>query len=238
MPTDSVPASPAPSSTSPGRAKTAGRPKASELEERTRNLVHTAGRLFLQHSYSHVSLELIAREAHVAVRTIYIKFGGKAGLLKAAIEANRGRFYTDHALEEDTRPLPLALIAFANQHIDLISAPEAVALKRMVLAEANSNPELVQTFLTSGPEYTRAMLGRFFAQPHNRAQLREDLAIEELPMFLMSCLLGDPFCHLLDPDSVRTPAFRTGMLARLDLFFRAALRNPPSHPSLSGSPDG
>jgi TetR/AcrR family transcriptional repressor of mexJK operon len=217
---------PLPATDTERRSKPAGRPKASELEARAQNLIHTAACLFLQHGYGNVSLETIAREAHVAVRTIYIKFGGKAGLLKAAIEANRGRFYAEHALENDTRPLRESLTEFAHQHIDLISAPQAVAMKRMVLAEANSNPELTQTFLTSGPDATRAMLGHFFNQPETRAQMRADLPFDELPTFLLNCLAGDPFAHLLDPDSLRSPSFRAAMLARLELFFHAILRAP------------
>ena len=62
-------------------SKSAGRPKAADAEARMHDLVHTAGMLFLKNGYTKVSLESIARQAHVAVRTIYVKFGGKAGLL-------------------------------------------------------------------------------------------------------------------------------------------------------------
>ena len=43
--------------------KSAGRPKASEVEARTRELIDVAGCLFLKHGYTGVSLEAIAREA-------------------------------------------------------------------------------------------------------------------------------------------------------------------------------
>ena len=66
---------------SPCFGKAAGRPRAADKEARHLALLHTAKRLFLEKGYSKVSLEMIAREAHVAVRTIYVKFGGKAGLL-------------------------------------------------------------------------------------------------------------------------------------------------------------
>jgi TetR/AcrR family transcriptional repressor of mexJK operon len=51
--------------------KSAGRPKASDAEARLHDLVQTAGTMFLKCGYAKVSLEAIAREAHVAVRTIY-----------------------------------------------------------------------------------------------------------------------------------------------------------------------
>src|SRR6476469_5925614 len=93
--------------------KAAGRPRACDLEARHHNLIHTAGQLFLQHGYGKVSLEMIAREAHVAVRTIYVKFGGKAGLLKAVLVANRERYFNTQDMEQDQRALKEIVSDFA-----------------------------------------------------------------------------------------------------------------------------
>ena len=114
--------------------KPAGRPKASEVEARAQDLVATAGCLFLKHGYAKVSLEMIAREARVAVRTIYVKFGGKAGLLKAAVEARRERSFPTGSMENDTRPLREVLDDFALVLHKLCWDPEAVALRRVVIA--------------------------------------------------------------------------------------------------------
>ena len=57
--------------------KAAGRPKAADVEARTQELLQVAATLFLKNGYTKTSLESIARAAHVAVRTIYVKFGGK-----------------------------------------------------------------------------------------------------------------------------------------------------------------
>ena len=50
--------------------KPAGRPKAADVEARNQELIDASCRLFLEHGYTRVSLETIAREARVAVRTI------------------------------------------------------------------------------------------------------------------------------------------------------------------------
>ncbi|WP_219837446.1 helix-turn-helix domain-containing protein [Paenibacillus sp. R14(2021)] len=60
-----------------------------DREGRRHLLLHLAAALFAERGYGKVSLEMIAREAHVAVRTIYVKFGGMAGILKAIIEDER-----------------------------------------------------------------------------------------------------------------------------------------------------
>src|SRR5471032_2921 len=88
---------------SPCYGKGAGRPRAADKEARLQNLLHTAAQLFLEKGYSKVSLEMITRQAHVAVRTIYVKFGGKAGLLNAIIANGRARYFSGmSSMETDT----------------------------------------------------------------------------------------------------------------------------------------
>lgn len=207
-------------------SKPAGRPKAAEVEARQQHLIATACKLFLEHGYGNVSLEMIAREAHVAVRTIYTKFGGKTGLMKAAIDTNRERFYDMRDLEHDARPIVEILTEFAQQFFEMITGSNALRMKRMVLAESNRDPELTQTFLETGPYQTRKMLGRFFMRPEIRAQLADDVPVEELPTFFLICIMGDQFTHLIDTDGRAVEAFRAGLAARLKLFFRAVLRSP------------
>jgi TetR/AcrR family transcriptional repressor of mexJK operon len=211
----------------PMAAKTAGRPRASEVEARAQELIHTAGCLFLKHGYAKVSLEMIAREAHVAVRTIYVKFGGKAGLLAEVMVANRDRFFNTHDMETDRRPVKVILDDFAVHFLDLVNAPEAITLKRMVIAEAPTNPELAQAFYQTGPQQTRDMLERFLARPDIRSQLRDDIEIGLLPGHLLSCIVGDQFARFLfEPEPIPREQTRRELGQRLRLFYLAALRNP------------
>lgn len=206
-------------------AKPAGRPKASEVEARLNELTEVAGRLFLKHGYTGVSLETIAREARVAVRTIYVKFGGKAGLLKAVLVSGRDRFFGVCDMESDTRPLREVVDHFARHFYDLLCAPEAVSMQRVVIAEAAGNPELATTFYEAGPKLTQEMLERFFARPEVRAQMRDDVPLELLPVHLVNCIAGDQVRRFLFPDAqlTRDEAMRQ-LDQRLDLFYRSVLR--------------
>jgi TetR/AcrR family transcriptional repressor of mexJK operon len=207
--------------------KCAGRPRASEREARMHDLIHTAGQLFLKHGYVNVSLEMLAREAHVAVRTIYVKFGGKAGLLNAVLVANRERFFNVHDMEQDQRPFKEIVGDFASHFLDLISMPEALCMQRMVIAEAPGNAELAQTFFEAGPKQTRDMLLRFFTRPDIRAQLRDDLDIDLLPVHLLNCIGGDQYARMLfAPAAVPRAQVLRKLEQRLDLFYRSVLRAP------------
>ena len=208
-------------------AKAAGRPRACEVMARTQELIHTAGCLFLKHGYAKVSLEMIAREAHVAVRTIYVKFGGKAGLLGEVMVANRDRFFNIYDMETDRRPVKHVLDDFSTHLLDLISAPDVVTLKRMVITEAPANPELAQAFYAAGPKQTRDMLARYFARPDVRAQLRDDIEIALLPSLLLNCISGDQLAYyLFEPEPRPREQVLRELEQRLRLFYVAALRDP------------
>jgi len=207
-------------------SKAAGRPKAADVEARTQDLLRIAGELFLKSGYTKTSLETIARAAHVAVRTIYVKFGGKTGLLHAVMAAKRDRFFRAQAMETDTRPFRAIVHDFAINFHGMINSPEAVELQRIILAEAPANPELAEAYWNGGPKLTREMLARFFARPDIRAQLRPDLPFDLLPGFLLTCIMGDfTTCFVFARVRPRTEEDRPDMERRLELFFRSVL--PP-----------
>jgi TetR/AcrR family transcriptional repressor of mexJK operon len=204
--------------------KGAGRPKASEIEARMQDLIETAGRLFLKHGYTKVSLEAIARAAHVAVRTIYVKFGGKAGLLDAVMMSRRDRFFRMRDMDADVRPFKAIVDDFARHFLDLLCAPEAISMQRVVIAEAPGNPELAQTFFEAGPKRTRDMLDRFFARADIRAQLREDLPFDQLSNYLLQCIGGDQVARFLFPPQQTRDQMLDQLDQRLALFYRSVLR--------------
>ena len=207
--------------------KSAGRPREADKEARHLALLQTATRLFLEKGYNKVSLEMIAREAHVAVRTIYVKFGGKAGLLSAVITTGRARFFADMtSMETDPRPLEDILGDFSLRFLELVSLPSFVSLHRMVVAEAQATPELAEAFYKAGPLQSREMLWRLFGRPEIRARLRPELSLEVLAVHLVNCLLGDLMSRMLFPPE-QPPSIdelRGRAAQGLDLFLRSALR--------------
>lgn len=208
-------------------AKTAGRPRASEAEARTQELVETAARLFLEKGYSKVSLEMIAKQARVAVRTIYVKFGGKAGLFTAVINAGCAHFFaTMHDMETSVRPLRDILLDFGLRFGQLVASPQVLAVHRMVIAESMSNPELAQAFFEAGPKQTREALQRFFARPDIRSQLRADMTPEALTVHLLNCIMGDQLKRYLFVinQTLPMPDVLRQVEVGVDLFLGGALQ--------------
>lgn len=212
---------------SPCFGKSAGRPRAADKAARRAALLHTAGRLFLENGYSKVSLEMIAREAHVAVRTIYVKFGGKVGLLNAIISEGRASHMAGSAdMDTDPRPVDEVLRDFALRLLELISLPTYCNLHRMVVAEARATPELAATFFEAGPLRTRQELARYFARPDIAAQLRPGVRADMLPVFLINCIMGDQIKRLLFTNDAAPSAeeLRIRATEGVDLFLHGVMR--------------
>ena len=209
-------------SAKPSKRAGAGRPRAEEVEARVQDLLLTAGKLFLKKGYSKVSLEMIAKEARVATRTIYVKFGGKTGILAALMEAKRASYVSIMTLEHDMRPIREALGEVAHELFVLINLPESKALNRVVVAEAPDNPELAETFFNAGPGITLEVLRAYFARPDIRAQMRKDLPFEQLPMYFATCVLGDTISRMLNRP--HNDLSGEALDARLDMFLRGILR--------------
>jgi TetR/AcrR family transcriptional regulator, mexJK operon transcriptional repressor len=210
----------------PNENAKAGRPRASEAEARLQDLMNTAANLFREKGYSKVSLELIAREAHVAVRTIYVKFGGKAGLFKALVLRKREEFFaTMESLEESKRPIREVLLDYGLRFHQLVTSPEVVIFHQIVIAEAHNNSDLAGAFFDAGPRQTREMLSRFFSRDDIRAQLRDDLDPDRLAIYLLNCLMGDQLKRFLfDSRCAVADGSPEEIEQGIDLFLRGVLR--------------
>lgn len=73
-------------------------PRAARARETRRRIVHAALRLFVEEGYVPTTMSAIAREASVAVQTLYLAFGSKAAILSATL---------DVAVVGDDEPVPL-----------------------------------------------------------------------------------------------------------------------------------
>ncbi|MBE7385902.1 MAG: TetR/AcrR family transcriptional regulator [Leptolyngbya sp. SIO1E4] len=130
-----------------------GRPSNGTLEQRLEQLLEDATQVFLQRGYSSASLDLIAREAHVAKRTIYQHFGDKEELFGAVVRRlSRNVFATLPQAEDSSQSVEQVLSTLAQGVLTLVLSPEAMGLQRVVVGEADRFPRLAQQFYTNGPQ--------------------------------------------------------------------------------------
>ncbi|TRW95126.1 TetR/AcrR family transcriptional regulator [Candidatus Methylobacter oryzae] len=151
-----------------------GRPrKGEELLSRDR-LLDTAHSLFLEYGYGNLSLETIAKDARVSMRTIYSQFGGKAGLFGALIRRCSDQFVSDLSLENVLERSPEdALVSFAKQFLHRITRPDVVRMRAILIGESPRFPDLATQFYEQGPQRTLQHLAQFFAKQQKAGYLAE-----------------------------------------------------------------
>jgi AcrR family transcriptional regulator len=145
-----------------------GRPcKGDEQQSRDR-LLDAALQLFLENGYGNLSMETIARDARVSLRTIYSQFGGKAGLFGALIRRCSDQFIG--SLSDDCE-LEEALTIFARQFLFRITRPDVLRMRAILIGESPRFPDLATQFYEQGPRRTLGLLAQFFMRQQQAGRM-------------------------------------------------------------------
>lgn len=129
-------------STTPGP----GRPK--NLAKRAA-ILDAAQVLFLLHGYEGSSMDAIAHEAGVSKLTVYNHFTDKETLFCAAIEAKCETQLTQLFVSSTDAPpsnLRECLLGIGHSFQALVDSPESLAMHRLIISHALSNPALSLLF--------------------------------------------------------------------------------------------
>jgi TetR/AcrR family transcriptional repressor of mexJK operon len=121
-------------------------------------IAQAALQLFLRDGYERTSVDAIAAEAGVSKRTIYNRYGDKENLFLSVLrETYRAMMGTIRGLAEAHLSEPEAadvqqdLTAFIREiALTVTTAPDRIALVRLILAEAPYFPALIRT--ETGPQ--------------------------------------------------------------------------------------
>ena len=123
--------------------RSTGRPPKEETQRIRDKILDVAAVFFFTEGYGATSIEAIARHARISKRTIYHRFEDKPALFRAVVHRVIERLRppgAEHLLEGQSIEKILPGIARAILNASL--SPEALALHRIVLAEATRFPEL------------------------------------------------------------------------------------------------
>jgi TetR/AcrR family transcriptional repressor of mexJK operon len=128
-------------------------------------IVEAATRAFLRHGYGGASMDAIAQEAGVSKQTIYNNFGSKEALFGAIVRALCEQLLTP-LLTPDVKSqgLEAALGSLARQYLELMLAPESLALYRVLMAEVTRFPELGRVTYEAGPAPAVSSLAHYLRE--------------------------------------------------------------------------
>lgn len=179
-------------------------------ESRRRAMIDAAWRVMQQKGCEAATVTDVIALSGGSRATLYAAFGGKDGLIEAAVAERCGAFGESMqlVLDEDSDPravLETLGIAFLNK----ILSPESVRTLGIFVAEGSRFPELIETFLRHGPGELRRRLAGYLARETRAGRLAVDdpeLAAD----FFLSMLQGQWVLRILarssappDPEAVR-----------------------------------
>jgi len=123
------------------------------------SIVEAAAKLFLDRGYGAVSMDAIAAEASASKRTVYSYYHNKetlfADVMSLVCVESGGRLGCPLAADELVAGTPPAqVLQKTGEHVlGIISAPQAIEMYRVVVAEAGRFPELGKAYYEAGPEW-------------------------------------------------------------------------------------
>jgi len=132
----------------PRRAGRPTRDAAARLGER---IVAVATEHFLRDGFAATSIEAVAAACSISKRTFYHRFRDKPALFRAVVHGLIARWLPPfEAALETPGPLEATLLRTARQMLAAALSPEALALYRMMIAEAPRFPELASILNEQG----------------------------------------------------------------------------------------
>jgi TetR/AcrR family transcriptional regulator, mexJK operon transcriptional repressor len=123
-------------------------------------IIEAATALFLRDGYRNTSMDQVAADAAVSKQTVYKQFADKEQLFRAIVLGVTGNSAviiadmtsvlrsTDVASREE---LSTVLTDLARRYIDGVLQPHVLALRRLIIAEAERFPDLARTYFEQAP---------------------------------------------------------------------------------------
>lgn len=136
----------------------AGRPKSAEK----RNLIlDSATDLFLENGFGPSSMDMVAKTAGVSKQTVYSHFKNKDALFTSVINKKCKDYQMDaEHMRADGHSAADILFVVGNQFVKLLLDPGVIAMYRLVIGEATSNPHVAELFYEAGPQQAMDVLSR------------------------------------------------------------------------------
>ncbi len=134
-------------------------------DDKLRQILDGARRVFLADGFDGASMNDVARVARVSKGTLYVYFPSKQALFEALIREEHRRTAERLSIFDENEPdVALVLKRFGNELMNFMLLPEHIALVRTVSAAAAKFPAIGRAFFEAGPQYGADRLAGYFTQ--------------------------------------------------------------------------
>lgn len=206
-----------------------GRPK--DLEKRAAILA-AAKRLFPRSGFEGTSMDAIAAEAGVSKLTVYSHYTDKETLFVAAIRARCEEQMPEALFDRGSGlqgPLRRQLEAIARAFFALITAPDAIALHRLLTSGTGPSQKLAKLFFEAGPQRVQGGFEQFLHKQIAAGEL-DIVDVPRAAQQFFALVKGELHARLLCGCCEPIPAhdLDAHVHATVDFFLRAYAAPPPA----------
>ena len=176
-------------------------------ETRRAQILDAALTVFLEHGYDRATIDLVVQRASASKATIYSFFGGKEGLFEALVGESAERILAGFPdLDGGIIDVRAALKNIAQRYLEVVMAPDAVALWRLIVAEGPRFPGLAKDVYRVSNERLVARLAQALRTWSARKRIRP-LDADQVARQFLAIVRGD--LHILAlsgllPDDLET----------------------------------
>jgi len=177
-----------------------------------------AQEVFLESGYAAASMDAVASKANVSKATIYAHFENKRALFEAMISNRCEVAFEGLQLPASYDNAYQALYELSLRFMTLITAPEALALHRVIIGECTRLPEVGEAFYGVGPTRARARISDLFRDmtarglltiPESDMEIMTDLFIGMMKGDLhLRALIGQPAAEGVSIEKLAAGAAR------------------------------
>jgi TetR/AcrR family transcriptional regulator, mexJK operon transcriptional repressor len=168
------------------------RREANRLDRRDA-ILGVARAYFLQHGYAATTMSGIAATIGGSKATLWSYFPSKEALFEAVLDQATTHFRQQLVpLLDPGSDVEATLRSFCRRFLEKVTAPESLALHRLINAEAGRFPEIGEIFFQRGPNTMLRLLGDFIGSGMEKGALRTDDPRQAARMLIALSLCG---CH-------------------------------------------
>lgn len=194
--------------------------KAQRLRSRHEAIVTAARDLFVERGYAATSLADIVERSGGSLSTLYKLFGGKEGLLIAALESEPDSFSQEIARMVDSGDDPAKVLRALSLVLHKqMTSPKWIALLRVIISESLRNPEFARRLDQGARVQVHEQMASLFRRWLDEGRIPADEDPAELAEMFLGMIVHDfqlrVIIHLADNEL--TPE---RVLRRVDRFIR------------------
>ena len=176
-------------------------------EMRRAQILDAALTVFLEHGYDRATIDLVVQRAGASKATIYSFFGGKEGLFEALVGESAERILAGFPdVDGGIIDVRAALKNIAQRYLDVVMAPDALALWRLIVAEGPRFPGLAKDVYRVSNERLVARLAQALRTWSARKRIRP-LDADQVARQFLAVVRGDLHIFALSgllPDDLET----------------------------------